>query len=372
MVSAPAPFVCVIPCCFPACRPRACLPSRACCGGLGHTAASGTALQPRPPPAAGADNSAKLWGFIQDTPWAGGIKLVPVTAEGLSLPGFNYQLLQSMTPLRVETWADFSARLVRGSPPAPVCAWLCCTLRHAAADVGSPPHPCQTDTSQEAPPASQVTITCHAALPCPQPQGGPPPVQPGPPPSAEGGHQRCFDSMLICTHGLNITRWPLHSFGRHLVEAYRHLLAPEAQAAAGTESAARAGGAGAPATSGITVLNVVFQKRLGDTRQILNLEELLQLCNRWRHTTAAGRRFGFKCWEVSGAPCVARGTRFCTMHEEHLYVRICTLGFQFYMPYIFCSLLAQAATPPMRAVGIAFTPCAPNYSFTAFFSPKHA
>lgn len=58
------------------------------------------------------DNSAKLWGFVEDTPWAGGIKLVPVTAEGLSLPGFNYQLLQSMTPLRVETWADFSTRLV--------------------------------------------------------------------------------------------------------------------------------------------------------------------------------------------------------------------------------------------------------------------
>ncbi|KAL4446247.1 hypothetical protein ABPG77_003054 [Micractinium sp. CCAP 211/92] len=187
------------------------------------------------------DNSAKLWGFIEDTPWADGIKLVPVTAEGLALPGFNYQLLQAMTPLRVETWADFSSRL---------------------------------------------------------PQAGLPPEQPGPLPSAEGNHQRCFDSMLICTHGLNITRWPLHGFGRHLVQTYKHLLAPEARAAAETESAVRAGRPGSPTAGSLTMLSVVFQTRVGDTRQILNLEELLQRCNKWQHTTADGQRFGFKCWEA--------------------------------------------------------------------------
>ena len=62
-----------------------------------------------------ADNAAKLFGFVEDTPWADSIKLVVVTADGLALPRFNYQLLQPMTPLRVETWADFSARLVGGS-----------------------------------------------------------------------------------------------------------------------------------------------------------------------------------------------------------------------------------------------------------------
>lgn len=137
-------------------------------------------------------------------------------------------------------------------------------------------------------------------LPCLQPQGGPPPVAPGPPPSVEGDHQRCFESMLICTHGLNITRWPLHGFGRHVVQTYKHLLAPEVQAASGTESVVRAGVHQASTVDGIIVLNVIFQKRLGDTRQILNLQELLQRCNEYRHTTAVGKRFGFKCWEVSG------------------------------------------------------------------------
>ncbi|KAL4423825.1 hypothetical protein ABPG75_001126 [Micractinium tetrahymenae] len=214
------------------------------------------------------DNSAKLWGFIEDTPWASSIKLVPVTAEGLSLPGFNYQLLQSMTPLRVETWADFSARL---------------------------------------------------------PQGGPAPVQPGSPSSAEGDHQRCFESMLICTHGLNITRWPLHGFGRHLVQTYKHLLAPDVQVAADTQSAVRAGAQGsAAAPGGLTTLNVVFQKRLGDTRQIMNLEELLQGCNEWRHTTAAGRRFGFKCWEAeitdlaSGMTAAQRADVMVGVHGANL------------------------------------------------------
>jgi hypothetical protein len=67
-----------------------------------------------------ADNSAKLFGFIEDTPWAASLKLVPMTAEGLALPGFNYALLQTMSPLQVETWADFSTRLVRRAQPGGV------------------------------------------------------------------------------------------------------------------------------------------------------------------------------------------------------------------------------------------------------------
>jgi len=62
-----------------------------------------------------ADNAARLWGAVQDTPWGGAIKLVPVTAEGQALPRMVQQLLQPISPLRVESWADFSARLVRGS-----------------------------------------------------------------------------------------------------------------------------------------------------------------------------------------------------------------------------------------------------------------
>jgi len=79
---------------------------------------------PFPPYQSVADNCAKLFGFIQETPWARGIKLVPMTAEGLALPGFNYQLLQSLTPLKVETWADFSTRLVSGQ------RWCGCSAGH--------------------------------------------------------------------------------------------------------------------------------------------------------------------------------------------------------------------------------------------------
>ncbi|PRW61290.1 Autophagy-related 8d [Chlorella sorokiniana] len=57
------------------------------------------------------DNGAKLWGAVQDTPWGAAIKLVPVTAEGQALPRMVEQLLQPISPLRVESWADFSARL---------------------------------------------------------------------------------------------------------------------------------------------------------------------------------------------------------------------------------------------------------------------
>lgn len=114
--------------------------------------------------------------------------------------------------------------------------------------------------------------------------------------------------MFVCTHGLTITRWPLHGFGRHVVQAYRHMLPPEVQALGAVSSIvppqARPGSS---STDGgvATVLNVVFQKRAGDTRQLLNSGELLQRCNQWRYRTAAGRQLGAKCWEVIGHSCEA-------------------------------------------------------------------
>lgn len=89
---------CMAPCMAPftqrSARRHACMPP--CC--------------PNTPP---TDNAAKLWGFVQDTgPWAPALKMVPVTADGLGAPAFAYQLLQPLSALRVETWADFSARLV--------------------------------------------------------------------------------------------------------------------------------------------------------------------------------------------------------------------------------------------------------------------
>ena len=141
-------------------------------------------------------------------------------------------------------------------------------------------------------------------------------MPPGPPPSAEGEHQRCFENLLVCTHGLNITRWPLHSFGRRVVQAYRHLLDPEVAALAATDSAARSrsGGGSSGRDSEPTVLNVVFQKRGGDTRQMLNIGELLEWCNGWEYTTADGRRLRAKCWEVrwlEGRHCRRHSALLC-------------------------------------------------------------
>jgi hypothetical protein len=60
-----------------------------------------------------ADNVAKVFGFSEATPWAPSLKFVPVTTEGLALPAYVSMLLQTLSPLRVESWADFSSRLVR-------------------------------------------------------------------------------------------------------------------------------------------------------------------------------------------------------------------------------------------------------------------
>ena len=42
-----------------------------------------------------------------------------------------------------------------------------------------------------------------------------------PPLSLEGGQQRCFKQMFVCNNGINITKWPLHGLGLHLVDHYR-------------------------------------------------------------------------------------------------------------------------------------------------------
>lgn len=153
----------------------------------------------------------------------------------------------------------------------------------------------------------------------------------------EGSHQRCFESMFVCTHGLNISRWPLHGFGRHVVQSYRHLLQPEVQELVGTASSVvqqrgddgTADGStssrdssitsshGAPSkgsvSDGPTQLRVVFQRRVGDTRQLLNIGELLGRCNAWRHRTTNGRQLTAQCSEVR---CL-RTSRLCSCHALH-------------------------------------------------------
>lgn len=57
------------------------------------------------------DNAAKVWSVLRATPWARHIKWVLVTAEGHAAPAMNYDIMQPMVGLRVETWADFTNRL---------------------------------------------------------------------------------------------------------------------------------------------------------------------------------------------------------------------------------------------------------------------
>ena len=52
-----------------------------------------------------------MFGVLRGTPWAERVKLVLVTAEGHAASSFGYDIMQPMTPLQVETWADFTTRL---------------------------------------------------------------------------------------------------------------------------------------------------------------------------------------------------------------------------------------------------------------------
>lgn len=67
------------------------------------------------------DNAAKIFGVLNEhTPWAAHLKLVLVTGGGQAAPRTNHLLYQPLLQQRVETWADFSARLAS----APVrCGW---------------------------------------------------------------------------------------------------------------------------------------------------------------------------------------------------------------------------------------------------------
>ena len=232
------------------------------------------------------DNAAKLLGVLRGTPWARHAKLVLMTAEGLSAPDWNYALLQPLSPLKVETWADFSARLP-GAEPAAAGGGGCVRGGWEGEDAGA----------------------AGAGLPL----------------SSEGGPQRCFRHMYVCARGINITSWPLHGLGQHLVKHYGSLIKAAAAAGQAAPAAARAaageqqqqrqqGGddredegsdsAGASGSSrpggGDRVLRIVFHKRSTKDRQLLNAADLLDRCNRWQYTSRAGQRLRASCAEVRG------------------------------------------------------------------------
>jgi hypothetical protein len=58
-----------------------------------------------------ADNAARLYGALRQTPWREHLKLVILTPHGLGMSTFDYQLYQPLTSFKLETWADFTSRL---------------------------------------------------------------------------------------------------------------------------------------------------------------------------------------------------------------------------------------------------------------------
>lgn len=181
-----------------------------------------------------------------------------------------------------------------------------------------------------------------------------------PPLSAEGGPQRCFRHMYVCTAGaeIDIANWPTHGFGLALVEHYRAQLAAwrqqqgadpggapwadaaavaaaaEAAAAVGADGAVEPAGGGGSGGSGggargERLLRILFQQRSGD-RLLINSRELVERCNRWRYTTHAGQRLRASCAEVG----------FGSGGGQRISDRMCCLGC--------CRLLprAVALVPP--------------------------
>ncbi|KAL4436863.1 hypothetical protein ABPG75_004002 [Micractinium tetrahymenae] len=214
------------------------------------------------------DNAAKLWGVLRRTPWARHLKLALVTAEELALPGFSLDIFQPMLQLRVESWADFSARL----------------------------------------PSRQLPDGSHVPLGWPESGGS---AASRLPLSWEGGAQRCFEQLFVCHRGLNITSWPLHGLGQHLVQRHRQQgqgLPPQSPRSSGSsgssgssnrDSSTGGSSSSSQGSGSERVLRVVFLKRSSPDRQLLDTAELLERCSGWRGSTAAGQRLLVRCSEVA-------------------------------------------------------------------------
>lgn len=150
------------------------------------------------------------------------------------------------------------------------------------------------------------------------------------PASVEGGERRCFAAFYACTKDVPHDQFRLHEYGRYLVRYYRQHTPSELEAARlemleAAAAAAEAGGAperaatlrtlppppqpesalrslaegaskGGPA--GEVTLRVVFQRRGGTDRLLLNAGELVEACNGWSTVAPSGAAVRFLCWEV--------------------------------------------------------------------------
>ena len=227
-----------------------------------------------------ADNAARFYSALKETPYEEHVKIILMTGEGLNISKMNMDLWQPISPLRVESMADMSVRL---------------TDEQYAAGV--------------------------------LPGSGSGPL----PPSFEGTEQRCFKNMFVCAHDIATKKWQLHAYGQHLVRHYQGgelvrsmpeqqppgegtlpPLPPESvlrQLGKRRKGGRKGGGGGEDASSssgsgadGEVQLRIVFQKREGNDRQLLNAGELVERCNAWRYTAPSGARVRALCWEVRCFP----------------------------------------------------------------------
>ena len=247
------------------------------------------------------DNAARLYTALKNEPWTAHAKVVLATGDGLAAPSHAYDIFQPLTPLKVETWADFSSRLPSQRAPG--------------VDAGFIPAPHE----QQQPVQEQQQQQQEGAASSKQ--------VPPPPLSAEGGPQRCFRQLFVCMNDVQLAEgnFLVHEYGQRMVEFHRHRLAPAQQqkekqpeqqqqqqqlAPQPPEALQRrlalqasGGGKGEGGSGGKEEeheLRILFHRRGDDglNRQLLNALELLQRCNSWRHTTPSGARLRARCWEV--------------------------------------------------------------------------
>ena len=58
-----------------------------------------------------ADNAARFYSALKETPYEEHVKIILMTGEGLNISKMNMDLWQPISPLRVESMADMSVRL---------------------------------------------------------------------------------------------------------------------------------------------------------------------------------------------------------------------------------------------------------------------
>ncbi|KAI3428185.1 hypothetical protein D9Q98_006565 [Chlorella vulgaris] len=219
------------------------------------------------------DNAARFYSALKETAWEQHAKVVLMTGGGLPISAMNLALWQPLSNMSVDSMADFSVRL----------------------------------------PDEQI--------------GRRPPGR-AQPPTFEGVEKRCFQTMFVCLHDIATANWQLHAYGQQVVRYYGGQklgrTVPEAgppgqQKSAGVPppesilrqlgkvpivpaSASTRGEGGRngsePSGEEEQILQIVFQKRAGEDRQLVNAADLVKACNTWRFSAPSGARVRALCWEL--------------------------------------------------------------------------